>query len=104
MNSSALKLWISGAVKAMGHSGSRQAAEMIGITPSGLSKLLNKPERGFDEKTINCMSWILNSRAENWKHLEVISSTKVGGYLFEIRRDQSGEEILTWKPFDGKEK
>lgn len=100
MNSEALVNWLRAMVQAMPHGGKKQAAEMLGISPSGLSKLLSTPERAFDKKTTNAIAWSLNSKAEKWPEADfpVLSRGAVGPIIVEMRRNtKTGGEFPVWK-------
>lgn len=100
MNSETMVYWLRAMVQAMPHGGKKKAAGMLGLTASGLSKLLNNPERGFDEKTLNAVAWVQNSKAEKYPEdrYPVLSRVTIGPILIEMRQGAGGEEFPTWKP------
>lgn len=99
-NKDILAGWLRAMISVMPRGGKAQAAAQLSITPSGLSKLLNVPERSFDEKTLRAFSWMMTSKAERFPESEfpVISSTQVGDFLIEMRRDNAtGAEFPVWR-------
>lgn len=99
VSAEALIRWLRAIVSAMPHGGKKRAAEILGVTPSGISKLLNEPDRGFDEKTLRAVAWLLQSKSENYdsKKYPVIRTTIVDGLILETRKF-SGGELVTWTP------
>lgn len=92
--------WLRAMVQAMPHGGKKIAADMLGLSASGLSKLLNNPARGFDEKTLNAVAWTQNSKADKWPEdkYPVISRVTVGSMIIEMRRGEApGIEFPVWK-------
>jgi len=102
VNKETVRNWLAAMIEAMPHGGRTRVAAMLGISPSGLSKLLNSPERGFDEKTIRCLAWINTSKAERFPYdkYPVIRMHKIGGLILETRNSANGtpdQEFVTWK-------
>lgn len=93
-------MWVRAMVQAMPHGGKAEAAELLGLSPSGMSKLLNNPERGFDEKTLNAVAWSLNSKAAKWPEdrFPVISRVTVGPIVIEMRKGEHGNTFPVWRP------
>lgn len=92
-------------VEAMGHGGKSLAARKLGLSPSGLSKLLNAANRGFDEKTARCAAWIVQAKAENYnpEQYPVVETTVVGPVTIESRQMPDGVSLFyTWKATEGK--
>lgn len=100
MNSTHMVYWLRAIVRSMPHGGKKKAAEMLGLTPSGLSKLLNNPERGFDEKTLNAVAWVETSKSSKYNDADcpVVSSVIDGPLVIETRHNKKGEPFYTWKP------
>lgn len=100
MNSAHMVYWLRAMVRNMPHGGKKSAAAMLGLTPSGLSKLLNNPERGFDEKTLNAVAWVETSKSSRYNDAEhpVIHTITDGPLEIETRRGKDGTEFYTWKP------
>jgi hypothetical protein len=100
MNSTILVNWLRAMVQAMPHGGKAEAAKMLGITPSGLSKILSNPDRGFDAKTCNALAWSQNSKADRWpeSRYPVLSRVTVGPIIIEMRKGEQGNEFPVWLP------
>lgn len=100
MNSTHMVYWLRAMVRSMPHGGKKNAATMLGLTPSGLSKLLNNPERGFDEKTLNAVAWVETSKAGRFNDAEypVVNFVIDGPLIIETRTGKNGEPFYTWKP------
>ena len=87
-------------VSALPHGGKRKAAETLGITPSGLSKLLNDPDRSFDEKTLRAVAWLTTSKSERYDATQypIIREAKIDGLVIETRQHpDSGAEFIAWR-------
>jgi len=100
MNTELMLLWLRAMTTAMGHGGKSRAAAKLGLSPSGLSKLLNADNRGFDEKTAKCCAWIVQSKSENYRPEEypITETTKVGPIMIETRQMPDGvSSFYTWK-------
>ena len=100
MNSEALYLWLSAILAELPHGGKSKAALMLGISPSGLSKLLGKSGKGFDEKTIRCSNWILTSKAERYSVEQfpiVREGAPTNGIVVETRQAPDGTEFVVWR-------
>jgi len=106
MNSELLTFWLRAMLEAMPRGGKTQAAEMLGISPSGLSKILNNPHRAFDEKTCRALAWLQNSKAERYsvdqfpikldednKPME----TEHGPIIVEERVNPAGGTFFVWR-------
>lgn len=100
MNSATITHWLRAMVQAMPHGGKKKAAEMLDISPSGLSKILNDPERSFDEKTLRAVAWVETSKSAKYSEEEYpITATVIAGpIVVETRQGKGGEEFFTWKP------
>lgn len=100
MNSEVMVKWLNAMVQGMPHGGKKRAAEKLGLTPSGLSKLLNNPQRGFDEKTLNAVAWVEKSKAGRYPEdkFPILNRVQVGPIVVEIRQGAGGEEFPVWKP------
>jgi hypothetical protein len=85
--------WVKGMVTVMGWGGKQQAAERLGMTPTAFSKLINVPNRAFDQKTMAVVAWILQSKAELHGDKAVIESLEIDGVIFEVRAGG----IVTWR-------
>lgn len=98
-NNEALTRWLRAIVTALPHGGKRKAADNLGISQSGLSKLLNAPGRTFDEKTIRAVTWMSTSKAEKYppEQFPVVRAEAVDGILFETRKGPTGDEFVTWR-------
>lgn len=98
-NSATLVHWVRAMVQAMPHGGKKKAAEILGLTPSGLSKLLSDFERGFDEKTLRAVAWVEMSKANRKENaaLPVIATMQVGPLTVETRQKPDGEQVFTWR-------
>jgi hypothetical protein len=100
MNTTALRSWLDAMIAQLPHGGKTKAAGMLGISPSGLSKLLSRNGRGFDEKTIRCSNWILTSKAERYSVDQfpiVREGPPTNGIVVETRRAPDGTEFLVWR-------
>lgn len=99
MNSQAMVKWLSAMVQAMPHGGKTRAASMLGLTPSGLSKLLSNPDRGFDEKTLNCVAWVQNSKADKYpvSTYPIVSEVTIGPIIVEMRKGNAGQDFPVWR-------
>jgi len=100
MNKHQLAKWLRAMVSALPHGGKRKAAEMLDISPSGLSKLLNDPDRSFDEKTLRAVAWLTTSKSERYNSAEfpVIRELAVDGLVIETRQHPDGiTEFITWR-------
>lgn len=100
MNSVTMVMWLRAMARNMPHGGKKIAAEKLGLSPSGLSKLLNNPERGFDEKTLNAVAWVELSKSSRFpdKEYPVLNTVIDGPLVIETRKGKNGEEFFTWKP------
>ena len=99
MNKDSLAKWLRAMVSAMPHGGKRKAAEMLGISPSGLSKILSNPERSFDEKTLRAVAWLTTSKAERYSidEFPIIRTVQIDGLTIEARQLPDGGEFITWR-------
>jgi hypothetical protein len=99
MNAEALRLWLDAIIQALPHGGKQRAAAQLGITPSGLSKLLSRKGRGFDDKTCRCAAWILQSKAEKFsvETFPVVKEIEVNGIVVELRKAPDGAEFAVWR-------
>lgn len=69
----------------MGHGSKREAADILGVSPSGLSKILEREENGFDQKTLNLVAWILETRIdENESRPKAEKIVRINNYEFEL--------------------
>ena len=90
-----LRDWLQSLIEFLGNGGLTYAAGRVGMTPSGLLKLL-KRSSGFHEPTLHCVALLLENKAERYPDAEVVSSQRIGKYVFENRR--VGEDIVpTWR-------
>jgi hypothetical protein len=78
--------------EAMGEGGKSKAAVKLGISPSGFSHMLHVPNRSFDQKTLNAVAWIHQSRNET-DQPAILEKKEIGDYMFELR--EGGE--WTWR-------
>lgn len=99
MDSELLTHWLRAMVTAMPRGGKSIAADMLGITPSGVSKILNVPDRAFDEKTIRALSWVQNSKSERFSAEEypILKIVQVGPLIIEERKNPVGGPFFTWR-------
>lgn len=99
-NSVTMVHWLRAMCKAMPHGGKKKAAEMLGLTPSGLSKLLTDTERGFDEKTLRAVAWVEMSKANRPENAAFppIAAMQIGPVIIETRVGKDGSEFWTWRP------
>ena len=99
MNSEIVTEWLRRMVEAMPRGGKSEAAEMLGLSPSGLSKILTKPERAFDEKTIRLLAWIETSKSERFStdDYPIIKEEASGPMIIETRKGPMGKNFLTWR-------
>lgn len=100
MNSVTMVMWLRAMARNMPHGGKKIAAEKLGLSPSGLSKLLNNPERGFDEKTLNAVAWVELSKSSRFPEADfpVTHTVTDGPLIIETRTGKDGVEFYTWKP------
>ena len=98
-NSATLVAWLRSMVQAMPHGGKKTAAEKLGLSASGLSKLLGNPDRGFDEKTLRAQSWCENSKASRWPEAKypILNRSAIGPLIIEERRALDGASFFVWK-------
>lgn len=93
-SSVALKQWLEGFVESLGNGGLTFSAKRLGMTPSGLLKLINRGH--FHEPTLLCVTLLLEHKAELYPEAVILSSKEINGYIFEER--QVGEEVIqTWR-------
>lgn len=99
MNKDSLAKWLRAMVSAMPHGGKRKAAETLGISPSGLSKILSDPARSFDEKTLRAVAWLTTSKAERYSEEEfpTIRKVTIDGLIIETRKLPDGGEFVVWR-------
>ena len=83
-----ISAWLNAIMLAMGHGSKREAADILGVSPSGLSKILEREENGFDQKTLNLVAWILESRIDNAPDVKAEKVTRIDNYEFEMRNGQ----------------
>lgn len=96
MNNDSLIQWLDAVISAKGYGSRTEAAEALGISPGGITRLLQR-KSGFDDKTVRLMSWIITSKAENYPKSKVVEKHEKHGILIEKRITQSGEQIYTWR-------
>ncbi len=99
-NSSAVTIWLRAMVDVLPRGGKSLAAATLGITPPALSKILNRPERAFDEKTIRLLSWIEKSKAQKYDVVQfpIIRTIKVGtSMVIEEREQPAGPSFYVWR-------
>lgn len=99
-NSVVVTNWLRAMVEAMPRGGKSIAANNLGISPSGLSKILTNPERAFDQKTINLLSWIELSKSEKYPpdQFPIVSVQPSGPIVIETRKNPAaGTEFFTWR-------
>jgi hypothetical protein len=87
--------WLSCFLEYKGHGAKKVMSELLTITPSGLSKILER-ESGFDAKTYALTCLIQTPHDEKYEHYPVEKQTVVGGILFQRRRAPDGP-IDTWR-------
>lgn len=100
VNSETVTLWLRAMVDAMPRGGKTIAAATLGISPPALSKILNRPERAFDEKTIRLLSWIEKSKAQKYDvaQFPVIRTIRVGeSMVIEEREQPAGPSFYVWR-------
>lgn len=100
MNSAICTHWLRAMVSALPRGGKTLAAKQLDITPSGLSKILNDPERAFDEKTIRLLSWIESSKAEKFdvEQYPIVETIDAGPMLIEVRKNPAaGQDFRVWR-------
>lgn len=99
MNSDTMVHWTHAMIAGMGHGGKQRAAKTLGISPSGLSRLLNSPGRGYDEKTLKAVAWVETSKSAKWPidQFPIESESVQGPVIIEIRRGESGSMFPTWR-------
>jgi len=93
----AILQWLRGYLQFKGRGAKTEVAEALGITPSGLSKILERGS-GFDEKTIKIMSFIMTTKDEHYKHMMPTTGEQIGGLVYFNRRDAEGRHVITWQP------
>jgi hypothetical protein len=99
-NSQSMVNWLRAMVMAMPHGGKKEVADMLGLSPSGLSKLLSDPERGFDEKTLRAVAWVETTKASRYPEetFPIIASVNVGPLVVETRQIAEGTKpFYTWR-------
>ena len=99
MNAEALRSWLDAVVAALPHGSRQKAAATLGLSPSGLSKLLAKQGRGFHEPTCRCAAWILNSKSEKFpvEEFPILREHAANGIVVETRQAPGGSEFITWR-------
>jgi hypothetical protein len=99
MNSELMVYWLRAMVQAMPPGGKKRAAVMLGLSPSGFSKLLNNAERGFDEKTLKAVAWVENSKAHKYPEAQfpITNRMTIGPIIVEMRKGAGGEEFPVWR-------
>lgn len=98
-NSETVTAWLRNMVEALPRGGKSMAADMLGISPSGLSKILTNPERAFDEKTIRLLSWIESSKSEKYpiEQFSIVAEHRHGPMIVETRQNPAGSNFYTWR-------
>jgi hypothetical protein len=81
-------------IEALGNGGLSFSAARVGMTPSGLLKLLNRGS--FHEPTLKCVTLLLEHKADLYPDAPVVSSKTVNGYVFEDR-DTGNGLVMTWR-------
>lgn len=92
--------WVTTMAQAMKHGGKKMAAGMLGLSPSGFSKLIANPERGFDEKTLRAISWMETSKAHRYpldKFPRVGEPVTIGPMTVEARQEGEKEIFYVWR-------
>ena len=86
-------------VSAMPRGGKSEVADLLGITPSGLSKILNNPKRAFDDKTVRALAWVQNSKAERYsvEQFPIKKETVDGPLVIEERVNPAGGSFFVWR-------
>ncbi len=100
VNSQTVTLWLRAMLNAMPRGGKTIAAQTLGISPPALSKILNRPERAFDEKTIRLLSWIQKSKAEKYpvEMFPIKRLIRVGeSMVIEEREQPAGANFFCWR-------
>ena len=99
-NSAAVTHWLRAMVNVLPRGGKSLAAQTLGITPPALSKILNRPERAFDEKTIRLLSWIEKSKAHKYDAVQfpINRTIPVGSSMvIEERQQPAGQNFFVWR-------
>lgn len=99
-NSAAVTHWLRAMLEVLPRGGKSIAAETLGITPPALSKILNRPERAFDEKTIRLLSWIEKSKAHKYDvaQFPIVEEFRVGNSMIIEKREQpAGPAFYVWR-------
>jgi hypothetical protein len=89
--------WLKGYIEFRGRGAKTEVADLLGVSPSGLSKILERGS-GFDRKTIRLMSLIMSSKDEFYKELMPDFGQQYENLVFIQRRDADGNTVTTWKP------
>lgn len=90
-----LRNWLESLIEFIGNGGLTYAAQRLGMTPSGLLKLIKRPN-GFHEPTLNCVALLLENKSERYPDAEITETRRVGNYIFELKK--VGEELVpTWR-------
>jgi|GEM_PF-4610846 hypothetical protein len=101
MNSETMVMWLRAMVQAAPHGGKAKAAKKLGLSGSGLSKLLNNPARGFDEKTLNAVAWVQSSKAHlySYETYPMVASVTIGPIVIETRTHSTNRDVefQTWR-------
>ena len=99
MNSEILTSWLRAMVNAMPRGGKTEVSEMLGITPSGLSKILNNPHRAFDDKTVRALAWVQNSKADKFDKVQFPVKREItdGPLVIEERVNPAGGSFFVWR-------
>jgi len=100
MTSELLKRWLTAMVESMPRGGRSRASRQLGMTASGFSKLLNDDVRQFDDKTIRCMLWMQQAKAERFPKEKFPLQQKIirDGLVIESRLNPSdGSTFCVWR-------
>ncbi len=100
VNSETVTMWLRSMLSVMPRGAKTLASQTLGITPAALSKILNRPERAFDEKTIRLLSWVEKSKSQKYStELFPVKTTFTIGnsMLVEEREQPGGSNFFTWR-------
>lgn len=88
---------LTASIGAMGRGGLTWLADKLGITVSALRKRLHSKTGAFDAVTLRAVLLVLASKAEKFNSAP-IRSEQNGKFVVEVRTDETGAEIPTWRP------
>lgn len=88
--------WLNTILRVQGHGSRSAAADILGITPSGLSYMLKRPN-GVDEKTVRLVTWLITSKHDPNDIRLPIETIDAGGWLWRHFKNEDGSSDWTWE-------